>query len=49
MLGPILLSAHNLTYYQRLLDGARDAIEQDRFVEYFEQKFAGWSTTENAA
>jgi queuine tRNA-ribosyltransferase len=42
MLGPILLSAHNLTYYQRLLAGARDAIEQDSFVEYHARKRAGW-------
>ena len=43
MLGPILLTAHNLTYYQRLLAGARAAIEQDRFVEYYDQKIAGWA------
>lgn len=42
MLGPMLLSAHNLTYYQRLLAGARQAIEQDRFGDYFNEKFAGW-------
>jgi queuine tRNA-ribosyltransferase len=34
MLGPILLTIHNLTYYQRLVAGARKAIEQDRFVEF---------------
>jgi queuine tRNA-ribosyltransferase len=43
MLGPILLSAHNLTYYQRLLAGAREAIEHDRFAEFQAAKFAGWS------
>lgn len=42
MLGPILLTAHNLTYYQRLLAGARQAIEQNRYRQYMEQKFAGW-------
>ena len=31
MLGPILLSLHNLTYYQQLLAGARSAIEADQF------------------
>jgi queuine tRNA-ribosyltransferase len=31
MLGPTLLSIHNLTYYQRLMAEARAAIEQDRF------------------
>ena len=34
MLGPILLTIHNLTYYQRLVAGARIAIEEDRFIEY---------------
>jgi len=43
MLGPILLSIHNLTYYQRLLAGARQAIEADCFLEFYRQKMAGWS------
>ncbi len=34
MLGPVLVSTHNLTYYQRLLAGAREAIERDRFNEF---------------
>ena len=34
MLGPILLTIHNLTYYQRLVADARKAIEEDRFVEF---------------
>jgi queuine tRNA-ribosyltransferase len=42
MLGPVLLSAHNLTYYQRLLAGAREAILQDQFVSYFQAKMKGW-------
>ena len=42
MLGPILLTHHNLTYYQRLLTGARQAIEGDRFVSYFDEKLRGW-------
>lgn len=42
MLGPILLSIHNLTYYQRIMRGARDAIEQDRFDQYLAEKKAGW-------
>ncbi len=44
MLGPILLTHHNLTYYQRLLAGAREAIEQGQFVAYFDSKMAGWSS-----
>jgi queuine tRNA-ribosyltransferase len=42
MLGPILLSIHNLTYYQRLLAGARVAIEADQFDEYAGGKLRGW-------
>jgi queuine tRNA-ribosyltransferase len=34
MLGPILLTIHNLTYYQRLVASARKAIEEDQFVEF---------------
>ncbi len=34
MLGPILLTIHNVTYYQRLMAGARQAIEQNRYSEY---------------
>src|SRR4051812_44217879 len=43
MLGPILLSHHNLTYYQRLLADARAAIAEDRFVSFYESRLAGWS------
>ena len=42
MLGPILLSIHNLTYYQRLLAGARRAIAEDRFVAFYEERKCGW-------
>ena len=42
MLGPVLLSAHNLTYYQRLLAEARAAIMENRFLEYSEKKIRGW-------
>lgn len=45
MLGPILLSHHNLTYYQRLLADARAAIEEDRFVPFYESRLAGWSAS----
>jgi queuine tRNA-ribosyltransferase len=38
MLGPILVSIHNLTYYQQLLAGARAAIRADRFEEFRRQK-----------
>lgn len=42
MLGPILLTHHNLTYYQRLLAEARRAIEEDRFLAFHEEKRRGW-------
>src|SRR5262245_58119911 len=35
MLGQILLTHHNLTYYMRLLAAARDSIEHVRFYELF--------------
>jgi queuine tRNA-ribosyltransferase len=43
MLGPILLSIHNLTYYQRLLAGARAAIEAGQFMQFFDGKMRGWA------
>ena len=43
MLGPTLLSIHNLTYYQRLLAGAREAITADRFTEYRAEKLQSWA------
>jgi queuine tRNA-ribosyltransferase len=43
MLGPILLTIHNLTYYQRLMADARAAIEADRFAEFRLAKMRGWN------
>ena len=42
MLGPILLSAHNLTYYQRLLQGVRDALTAGTFDDFYQQRITGW-------
>jgi queuine tRNA-ribosyltransferase len=42
MLGPILLSIHNVTYYQRLLSDARRAIAEDRFEAFRRDKMRGW-------
>ncbi|MEM6364048.1 MAG: tRNA guanosine(34) transglycosylase Tgt, partial [Planctomycetota bacterium] len=42
MLGPTLLSHHNLTYYQRLMHDARNAIEQARFGEFLIAKRSRW-------
>ena len=43
MLGPILLSIHNLTYYQRLMHETRAAIAAGRFAEFYAAKLAGWN------
>jgi len=48
MLGPILLSIHNLTYYQRLMVEAREAIAADSFGEFRRAKMAGWATAKTA-
>jgi queuine tRNA-ribosyltransferase len=45
MLGPILLSIHNLTYYQRLMIEARAAIEADGFEQFRRQKLRGWGSS----
>jgi queuine tRNA-ribosyltransferase len=42
MLGPMLLTAHNLTYYQRLMHGAREAILAGTYDEYCAQTRARW-------
>jgi queuine tRNA-ribosyltransferase len=42
MLGPILLSIHNLTYYQRLMADARAAIEASQFDAFRAKKFRNW-------
>ncbi len=44
MLGPILLTMHNLTYYQRLLAAAREAIIADRFSDLAAKKLRGWTS-----
>ena len=43
MLGPILVSLHNLTYYQRLLEEVRQSIPRGRFRALMAKKIAGWS------
>jgi queuine tRNA-ribosyltransferase len=42
MLGPILLTVHNLAYYQRLMAEIRAAIEAGQFMDYFQRKMRGW-------
>jgi queuine tRNA-ribosyltransferase len=43
MLGAILLSTVNLAYYQELMAGARNAIEQGRFAAYCDGVREGWA------
>jgi queuine tRNA-ribosyltransferase len=45
MLGPILLSIHNLTHYQRLLAAAREAIAAGRFADFHAERRAVWSSS----
>jgi queuine tRNA-ribosyltransferase len=49
MLGPMLLTQHNLTYYQSLMQGARTAILARNFAEYCGQIRAGWAKSEGEA
>ncbi len=42
MLGPILVSIHNITYYQRLLTEARAAIAENRFAAFLSEHRRGW-------
>ena len=43
MLGPTLLSQHNLAYYHRLMAQARESIEADCFIDFYNQRMSGWS------
>lgn len=43
MLGPILVSAHNITYYERLVAQTRRAIVEGRFGDFYREKLAGWA------
>ena len=42
MLGPMLLTWHNLTYYQSLMQGLREAILAGRLAEHAAAVRAGW-------
>jgi queuine tRNA-ribosyltransferase len=42
ILGPILLTTHNLTYYQSLMQAARAAILAGKYGEYCAAMRAGW-------
>jgi len=44
MLAGMLLSMHNIGYYQRLMRQAREAIAADRYREFFDERMAGWAS-----
>ena len=46
MLGPVLLSAHNLTHYQRLLAAAREAIEAGQYEAFRAARLHGYEPDE---
>ncbi len=43
MLGPMLVSIHNLTYYQKVVAEARRAIAEDRLAPLLEERRRGWN------
>ena len=45
MLGPILLSLHNLAYYQQLMRKARESIANDCFLDFHAEQMSGWHST----
>lgn len=45
MLGPILLSLHNVAYYQRLMTDLRDACRSNRGLEFRSLQLARWETS----
>ena len=47
MLGPILLSLHNLAYYQKLMQEMREAILADSFLDLYQARFRGWGAVES--
>jgi queuine tRNA-ribosyltransferase len=42
MLGPMLVSIHNLTYYQKVVAEARRAIAEDRLASLVEERRRAW-------
>jgi queuine tRNA-ribosyltransferase len=45
MLGPILLSWHNVAYYQQLMADLRTAIRENRAAEFRAVQLAGWGNS----
>ncbi|KXG86697.1 tRNA guanosine(34) transglycosylase Tgt [Agrobacterium bohemicum] len=42
-LGGMLLSWHNLAYYQELMQGIRKSIEEDRFADFYAETIEMWA------
>ncbi len=45
MLGPILVSWHNVAYYQKLMSDLRQAIRENRALEFRASQLARWGLT----
>jgi queuine tRNA-ribosyltransferase len=48
MLGPTLLTIHNLAYYLRLMRQTRQTIHENRFAAFHEHCIARWSSSREA-
>jgi queuine tRNA-ribosyltransferase len=48
MLGPILLSLHNITFYQRLMESIRRRIEDGCFAGWAEEQIRFWRSFESS-
>lgn len=48
MLGPILLSMHNIAFYQHLLRELREAILEDRSAEFRDELISNWTRNNTA-
>ena len=44
MLGPILLTLHNVAFYCRLMENIRQTIREGRFAEFASISLARWGT-----
>jgi queuine tRNA-ribosyltransferase len=49
MLGPMLVSIHNITYYQRLLAEGRAAIAENRFATLLAERQRDWMPTQDGS
>jgi queuine tRNA-ribosyltransferase len=45
MLGPVLLSLHNVAFYCRLLAEVQLAIQEQRYAEFQQVSLARWNAT----